>query len=185
VLRKATAALLVAIPLGIAAPAGAQTPPSPSPFAAPAPEATKAALAAYGLVVADVQYEATGRDGTVAVTLFGPPATEMPDQIAAVVWATEPLRFDQVEVRWSTGQVQRSYVDLQTLLGARPPGFDRSTVTLALLLGGGWTLGLDDFGRFVVVTAIVGVVAISVVALLVVGLVVAFVVRRRRSVAAA
>ena len=151
--RKAVAAVLVAIPIGIAAPASARprTTPSPTtaPTTAPTPDATDDALLAYGLFVADVQYEISGTNGTVVVTLFGPPQPEMPDQIAAVVWGTEPLRFDQVVVRWSTGQATRSSVDLQATLGPRPAGFDQRSVTEAVFVAGlsGWAIGLDEAAR--------------------------------------
>ena len=153
--RKAVAALLVAIPIGIAAPAGARPRPTPSATTAPTPDATDDALLAYGLFVADVQYEISGTNGTVAVSLFGPPAPEMPDQIAAVVWAVEPLRFDQVVVRWSTGEAARSSVDLQVAIGPRPTGFDQHSVAEAVFVAGlsGWTIGLDDAAHELLRTA--------------------------------
>ena len=100
--------------------------------------------------MADVQYEISGTNGTVAVTLFGPPQPEMPDQIAAVVWGTEPLRFDQVVVRWSTGQATRSSVDLQATLGPRPAGFDQRSVTEAVVRRRALrmdAIGLDEAAR--------------------------------------
>jgi hypothetical protein len=152
VLRKTAVALLVALPLGIAAPAAAQTDPGPTPTATPSPDATKRALLAYGLLVADARYEiggSAGADGTVAITLFGPPRPEMLEQIAAVVWAAEPLQFDQVVVRWSGGETARSAVDLQAALGPRPEASGRQSVTVAML-GAGLTnmfIGLDEAAR--------------------------------------
>ena len=182
-LRTVALGLLTALPLGIAGPAGAQAPPAPSPPAAPTatPVATERALLALGLVVTDVQYEPGGTDGTVAVSLSGPPDPAVPDRIAEVVWASEPLRFSDLVVRWPTGHVDRTYVDLQTALGPRPAGYDQVNVLLALLLGSGaWARGFEDFGRFVALAIIVAVVVVTVVVLLFVALILGFVVQRRR-----
>ncbi len=174
------ATLLVAIPIGIAAPASAQT----APPLTTTPDATDRALVAYGLFVADVQYEISGTNGAVAVTLFGPPAPEMPDQIAAVVWAAEPLRFDQVVVRWSTGEVVRSSVDLQAALGPRPAGYDGYSVMAAAFVSGlsGWSFGLDEAARelFRTATWVLEIVVIGLAVLVALFVVLGFATSGRR-----
>jgi len=188
VFRKAVAALLVAIPIGIAAPANARPRPTPPSSTAPTPDATPDAtddaLLAYGLFVADVQYEISGTNGTVAVSLFGPPAPEMPDQIAAVVWAVEPLRFDQVVVRWSTGQAARSSVDLQAALGPRSTGFDQHSVAEAVFVAGlsGWTIGLDEAAHELLRTAtwVLEIVVIGLAVLVALFVVIGFATSGRR-----
>lgn len=133
-LKKGVAVVLGVVAFGLATPtmAAAQTT-APPPAV---PSATRSALHRAGVPFSDVAYDLfTGGDGAVVVTLLGPPALETPDQISSVVWVAEPNRFSDVVIRWSGGEVRRSYTELAATLGPRPAGFDRQTVAVAVFVG--------------------------------------------------
>lgn len=85
---------------------------------------------------------------------------------ARVVWAEFPLRFDRLAIEFEGRAYERSYAELESSFGPRPPNLDEESVQSAL---GQWLL-----------PALASTLASIATILLLVALAVAVIVRRNR-----